>query len=80
MIAYIHGGVDCNQEETNPQFITAFEQIGIGAHHEGKCFAMAKLIIAPLFKPGKDRVKAQLRVLFNNTKDGDVACVANLLG
>ena len=80
VIANIHGGVDGQQEETNPKHIATPQQMRVGTHDQGKRFAMAKLVIAPALKPAKDGVEALVWISFQLTVDGDVAGIANFLG
>ena len=48
-------------------------------HQQRERFAVAELVVAPLLEPLENRVEAQLRVLLEQTIDGDVARVADLL-
>ena len=80
MVAHIHRGVDGQQEEADPVFVAAFEQVRVRAQDHREGFAVAELVIAPLFEPFEDRVEAEFRMLFQLAEDRDVARVADLLG
>ena len=72
--------VDREEEEADPEPVEAAGQLGVGAHQERECLAVAELVVAPLLEPFEDRVEALLRVRLEVAEDGDVAGVADLLG
>ena len=45
------------------QTLTPLRQLRVGAHQQRERFAVAELVIAPVFEPFEDRMKATLRVL-----------------
>ena len=80
MVAHIHGRINSEQEEADPQFVAALQKMRIGTHDKRESLTMAELIVAPLLEPFEDRVEAPIRVPFKMAIDGDVTAIADLLG
>mmetsp|Transcript_20199 Transcript_20199/g.37340 ORF Transcript_20199/g.37340 Transcript_20199/m.37340 type:complete len:252 (+) Transcript_20199:232-987(+) len=80
VVAHVHGRVDRQQEEADPQLVAALQQMGLGPHHQCERLTMPELVMAPALEPSKDRVEALFRVAFELPVDADVAGIADLLG
>ena len=80
VVTHIHGGVYRQNEKPNPPKVVATQQFGVGAHDQGKRFAVTELVVAPAFKPTEDGMKAFFRVFFQLPKDGDVTRIPNFFG
>ena len=78
MVPDIHGRIDREQEKADPQLVKATQQFRIGSHDQCKGLAVGKLVITPLQKPFKNRMKALLGMALKVSIDRDVACVADL--
>ena len=53
VISDIHGGVNREEKEADPQLVEAAEQFRVGSHDQCKSLAVSKLVVTPFQKPFK---------------------------
>ena len=80
MISDIHGGIHGEQKEADPKGVCTTQKLGVGAHDQGKRFAVPELVVTPTLEPAKNRVETFLRMALELAKNCDVAGVTDFFG